>query len=275
MSVNNFIPELWSDRIHARMRKALVYGDLANRDYEGEFQGYGSRLKISGVGPVTISSYTPNVTTVTPEQLNDEAAYIEIDQRKYFAFKVDDVDQAQARGNLLSAGMDEAAYGLADVYDQFIAGKYTLASYITATTPVNSVNVHAFLQSLAQKLDELNVPRVGRWCVIPPWMNTKLVIAKLVVENTTNDAFNNGVVGRVAGFDLRMSNNVPVTSGTDYKVMAGTNRAISAASQLASVEAYRPESSFSDAIKGLSVYGADVVEPDCLVVGDASELAEP
>ena len=46
--------------------------------------------------------------------------------------------------------------------------------------------------------------------------------------------------------------------------MAGTDMAISFAGQISKIEAYRPEASFSDACKGLYVYGAKVVEPKAL-----------
>jgi hypothetical protein len=69
------------------------------------------------------------------------------------------------------------------------------------------------------------------------------------------------MVGRAFGFDIYMSNNVVNTTGDDYRVCAGYPGAISFASQINKVEAYRPQSSFSDALKGLSLYGAKLVRP--------------
>jgi hypothetical protein len=40
------------------------------------------------------------------------------------------------------------------------------------------------------------------------------------------------------------------------------------AEQISKVEAYRPESAFSDAIKGLHLYGAKVVRGEALAVCD-------
>lgn len=274
MSVNNFIPEVWAARIFARLRKSLVFGDVVNRDYEGEIANAGDTVKINAIGPITVSDYTKSSTSITPEELADAQMVLEITQSKYFAFKVDDVDARQAQGNLLAAGMDEAAYALADTFDQYIAGLYAQAGSITASTAVNSVNVYESLLTLGQALDEDNVPAEGRWCVIPPWFKTKLLIAEVVVENTTNEAFDNGRIARCAGFDLRVSNNV-YDDGTNYKIMAGVNRAISAADQINKVEAYRPESSFSDAVKGLHLYGAKVIDPSALAVLDATIAAEP
>ncbi len=274
MSVNNFIPEVWSARIFQSLRKRLVFGDVVNRDYEGEIRERGDSVKINAVGPVTVAPYVKNTTSITPETLNDSQQTLQIDRSYYFCFEVDDIDQRQAQGDLLSAGMDNAAYALADEMDQYIASLYDQASNITASTPVNSLNAYECLLSLGQALDEANVPEEGRWCIIPPWLKTKLLIAEAIVENTTNEAFQNGRIARCAGFDLRVSNNVN-NDGTDYYIMAGVNRAISAADQINNVEAFRPESAFSDAVKGLHLYGAKVVDPDCLAVLDATVLAEP
>lgn len=120
------------------------------------------------------------------------------------------------------------------------------------------------------------MPEDGRWLVIPPWFKTKLLLAKaLVTDNgAAADAFTNGKVGRVGGFDLYESNNVS-NDGTTYYIMAGTKKAISFAAQVNKVEAYRPEASFSDAVKGLYVYGAKVVYPDALAVLTATVGSEP
>jgi len=276
MSVQNFIPELWIARILTKLRKAYVYAALCNREYEGEIRQAGDTVRIGGIGPVTIRDYDPGVALVS-EELEDEQQILRIDQQKYYNFQVDDVDRAQANVNLLAAGMEEAADGLADAVDQYIAGFYTQAGSTTQLTAVNSQNVLAFLLTLGQALTENNVPRVGRFAVIPPWMTTKLTLAKvLLASEVSNDAFTNGYVGRAAGFDLYESNNVPTTNqGTEYKVMAGTTKAIAFAEQLVKTEAYRVESGFKDGVKGLLVYGGKVVYPDALVVGDCTQAAEP
>ncbi len=69
-----------------------------------------------------------------------------------------------------------------------------------------------------------------------------------------------------AGFTILQSHNVPNTTGTKYKILFGTNRAISFANQIAKVEPFRMEKRFADAIKGLNVYGAKVIRPEALGV---------
>ena len=59
-------------------------------------------------------------------------------------------------------------------------------------------------------------------------------------------------------------------TGDDYIVMAGYPGAISFAEQIVKVEAYRPESAFSDAMKGLHLYGAKLVRPTGIATLTAS-----
>ncbi len=276
MSVTSFIPELWSKRINQKLRESLVFGSVVNTDYEGEIGSGGDTVKINSIGDVTIGNYTPNSTTITPEQLNDYQTTLLIDQKKYFAFKIDDVDKAQVNANVMDEAMQSAAWGLKNSADEYIAALYTDAGNTITTTAIDSTNALAAVLTLGQYLSQENVPEDGRWLVIPPWFKTKLLLAKALVTDSgaAADAFTNGKVGRVGGFDLYESNNVS-NNGTTYYIMAGTKKAISFAAQVNKVEAYRPEASFSDAVKGLYVYGAKVVYPDALAVLTATVGSEP
>jgi hypothetical protein len=49
-------------------------------------------------------------------------------------------------------------------------------------------------------------------------------------------------------------------------VVAGHNIATTFAEQINEVEAYRPERRFGDAVKGLHLYGAAVIETNALAV---------
>ena len=82
--------------------------------------------------------------------------------------------------------------------------------------------------------------------------------------DTKNDVVINGMVGRIAGFDVYMSNNVKTGTGTDtghtpyFEVTAQIADACTYAEQIIKTEAYRMEKRFADGVKGLHVYGAKV-----------------
>ena len=60
-----------------------------------------------------------------PEDLTDDQRTLLIDHCKYWSFKVDDVYQRQAKGNVITDATSRAAYRLADVMDHYVASKYT------------------------------------------------------------------------------------------------------------------------------------------------------
>lgn len=271
MSIANFIPQIWSARLLANLDKALVYANCVNRDYEGEIKQFGDTVKINQMGPVTIKDYSRTGETKgvidDPQELTSTQQILVIDQAKYFNFKVDDVDKAQANVSLVDKGMNRAGYGIADVIDQYIAAfvKDAKIKVGSASAPIDIEVSNAYdqLVDLGVALDEKNVSKVGRFCVLPPWYVGMLVKDPRFTKEYK--ILENGLIegATVAGFELRQSNNVPVTAGK-YSIMAGTDIAISYAGQVTETEAYRPEKSFADAMKGLFVFGAKVVQGDAL-----------
>lgn len=259
----NFIPTIWSARLLANLDKAFVYPSAVNRDYEGEIKQYGDTVKINQLGNVTVSDYTGTLSD--PEELSSTQTLLVIDQRKSFNFKVEDIDKVQANVSLIDKGMARAGVAIADAIDQYIATFVSQATIkvgnTTTPTAITKDNAYDTLVDLGVALNKKNVSKQGRFVILPPDFIGLLSKDPRFTKN--ENVLTNGVVGTVAGFELRESNNVPVATGK-YSIMAGTTQAISYAGQVTEIEAYRPEKSFSDAVKGLYVYGAKVVQPDAL-----------
>jgi len=281
MAIDNFIPEVWADRLKVHLDKSLVYGMIVNRDYQSELISYGDTVNINQVENLTIGDYTKNGAISAPETLVGNQTQLVIDTAKYFNFEIDDIDQAQTKPKVMDAAMQRAAYGLGDEKDQYIAALYTgvAAANIVGlgndTTPVVPVatDIYNYFTQAGMLLTEANVPTVGRWAVIPAWMYKMLQDSgEFTADTSMGDGVKvNGMIGRVAGFDVLVSNNVPNTTGTKYKIMFGTKEAISFADQINSVEAYSPEASFSDAAKGLDVYGGVLVHDNGIAVMTANK----
>ena len=270
MAVTNFIPTIWSARLNEGFKKALVYGNCVNTDYEGEIKGAGSTVKINSVGAVTIDNYDKSKGINKPQELDSSQSTLTIDQAKYFNFQVDDIDKAQANVDLLDAGIKEASYGLANVADQYIANFYTEVKAGNTigddTTPIvpTIANAYDYLIDLGVILDENSVSEIDRFVVVPSWFYGLLLKDPRFTKEI--DIMRTGFVGSIDNMAVYKSNNVPNTSGEKYKIIAGQKSAISFAGQVDSVEAYRPESQFSDAVKGLQVYGAKCIKPEGIAV---------
>ena len=272
MAVTNFIPELWSARLLNALDKSHVFANVVNRDYEGDIKKMGDTVHINTIGAVTIGTYTQNTDFSSgPETLATTDQTLTIDQAKYFNFQVDDIDAAQAAGDIMDKAMTRAAYGLADASDKYIAG--ILAGAADASNLVSasavaltSSNVYENVVKMRTILDKANVPTAGRWLVIPPEMYALILLDDRFVKTggeTAEGILRTGLVAQAAGFDIYLSNNcvsASVSEKVTYTITGGVDAAATYAEQIVSTEAYRPEKRFADAVKGLHVYGAKVVD---------------
>jgi hypothetical protein len=271
MSVKNFIPQIWSARLLAHLDKVHVYAGLVNRDYEGEIKNFGDTVKINQIGDISIKKYTGEAID-DPDELSGEQAVLTIDQANYFNFAIKDVDNAQTNPKLMNEAMARAAYALNDTIDSLLAGIMVAgaagavgsdASPIVATAD----DAYDYLVELGTLLTEQNVPFVGRWVVVPPFYHGLLQKDQRFVGNGTDAnmaILQGGHIGAAAGFQIYVSNNVPNTEGAKYKILAGINAGASFAEQITETEGYRPEKNFSDAVKGLHLCGAKVLQKNAL-----------
>ena len=284
MAITSFVPEIWSATLLSSLKASLVFGGpgVANRNYEGNINP-GATVKINAVAAPSIATYTANSTTISPAVLATTSQSLVIDQSKYFAFAIDDIDyrQAQDGGALMVEAANESAYALADVADAYLAAQAyagTDAGNITAATAVttSALAVSALIVMMTQ-LNDNNVPSQGRYVIVPPWFYALLVTSDSFVDvskSGSDESLRNGQVGRAFGFDVLVSSNtVSADSATDNVLQAGYSGAFTYAESIMEVEAYRPESAFSDALKGLHVYGAVATRGTALAAYVASSNA--
>lgn len=271
MSVKNFIPQIWSARLLAHLDKIHVYAGLVNRDYEGEIKQFGDTVKINQIGDITIKKYT-GAAIGAPDDLTGEQDTLTIDQANYFNFAIKDVDNAQTNPKLMNEAMARAAYGLNDTVDSLLAGIMVagaagaIGSDESPFVPTKD-DAYDLLVDLGTELTEKNVPLLGRWVVVPPFYHGLLQKDSRFVGNGTDvnmAILQGGHIGAAAGFQIYVSNNVPNTDGAKYKILGGTNAGASFAEQITETEGYRPESNFSDAVKGLHLCGVKVLQKNAL-----------
>lgn len=277
MAVTNFVPEIWTAKILVALRKKAVASMLVNRDYEGEIRRQGDTVNITSIDDVTIGSYTAH-NDITWEAIDDSTRQLVINQAKYFAFELDDIEKAQAvsGGGALSQALDNATYQLRDVADAHLLSVMSLGVQGTGND-LGTVAIHTTAQNLydafvdlAVTLDVDNVPEEGRFAVVPPALHGRLLKLDTFItagDNASPPARLNGYIGQIAGLNIYKSNNMPTVTdaaATGGAVIAGHAMSTTFAEQITHVEATRLESRFADGVKGLHVYGAKVVRPTAL-----------
>ncbi len=263
----NFIPEVWSMKMQAKFYAKSVVPAIANTDWEGEIQGKGSKVIIRVIPTITIGDYGIG-GTINYQDLTDEKIELLIDKAKYWAFKVDDVDKAQADIQVVNKSTQDAAEQMRIKVDQdVLGGVYSDASTALATTIVTASNVIGWIINAGTTLDEANVPETGRWLVIPPWIAAFIKqsdLKQVMITGDSTSPLRNGLMGEIDRFKVYISNNLTLTgvaaTGT-YQCMAGTSHFISFASQFVRTDTLRLQNSFGDAIRGLKVYGYKATKP--------------
>lgn len=287
---NKFIPQIWSAKLVVKFYAATVFGEIANTDYEGEIKKYGDKVIIRTIPTITINTYYKgmNLTYENPENASVE---LNIDKGKYFAFGVDAVDKRQSDIPFIDKWSDDASQQMKIAIDTDVLGNvYTSAhasnkgttagvkssSYGLGVTgsPValSKTNVLDYIVDCGSVLSEQNVPEEGRWMVIPVWMANLIKKSDLKDASLSGDetsVLRNGRIGRIDDIVLYKSNNyTSVTDGSDtcYNVIFGTKHAITFASQMTNMETLPNPSSFGQLIRGLNVYGYEVIKPEALGV---------
>lgn len=262
IAYNNFKPEIWEDKIERELEKSLVFGMLASKEYQGNIARQGDTVHIQRVGATTIGQYTgADIDFETPAGATQA---IVIDKAPYFALTFDSVDLAQAQPGLMDTQVQDAVYRLADDIDTNLAKLYTkISAKTTVTKEETGKSVLTGLTKLNTKLNKANVPKVGRWVVLSPEMEEVLLteLDGRVLPQTADMALINGYIGKVRGFEIFVSNNTQVV-GTVHKAIGGISRGLHFLGQLSQLDAGKHEKKFGEYVKGLELYGADVLETE-------------
>jgi len=117
----NFSSVIYSKKVQLAFRKSTVCGDITNSDYFGEISAQGDTVKIIKEPEISVSSYARG-TQISAQDLDDEDFSLVVDKANYFAFKIDDIEEAHSHVNFMDLATNRAAYRLADQHDQEVLG---------------------------------------------------------------------------------------------------------------------------------------------------------
>jgi hypothetical protein len=117
----NFSPVIYSKQVQLAFRKSSVVEEITNSDYFGEIANMGDTVRIIKEPEISVKAYSRG-TIIQPQDLDDEDFNLTVDKANYFAFKVDDIEEAHSHVNFQSLASERAAYRLADQFDQDVLG---------------------------------------------------------------------------------------------------------------------------------------------------------
>lgn len=288
-----FLPAVYSKKVLNFFRKSSVVEAITNTDYQGEISSYGDSVRIIKEPTISVYQYERG-QDVTQTKLTDQETSLIVDTANAFKFIVDDIETQMSHVNFKEVASSSAAYALRDAFDAGVLTKMqsglsssapdhilgadaavgtaglgeTTASIDLGTAEVDPLDL---LARMARLMDAQNVPEEGRWVVASPDFYEQLsqTSSKLlsVDYNAGQGSIRNGLVssGKLRGFSMYKSNNLPATATATGFVIAGHMSAVATAQTITSTEVIRDPSSFGDIVRGLHVYGAKVLRPEALV----------
>lgn len=293
MSIAVFKPTIWSAVLQRHLDRKLIYAQpmVCNRNYEGDIAEMGESVKIQKIGDPAIQTYESGVDLNAPERPSGTQNTLTINQSKAFNIAVDDIDATQVNVDALNALAARAAVKMAQAIDSIVSAKIvtkaTTNTLGTETAPITvkdsegEFTPYTLTVEARRLLAEQNAPIDSEelWAIISPsyealvYNDPKFIASGSEIGATF---IRNGVIGNLNGFTLIRTTGVPTAKGTNEeheneKIIFGCgNYHTTFASQLTKVEAYRIQNQFGDALKGLELFGVEVIEPESLVVASVS-----
>lgn len=289
-----FLPAVYSKKVLNFFRKASVIEAITNTDYAGDISAFGDSVRIIKEPTISVYQYERG-QDVTQTKLTDQEISLVVDTANAFKFIVDDIETSMSHVNFKEVASSSAAYSLRDAFDSGVLTK--MAAGLSTASPDHTLGADSatklaagvydgagsidlgvgetdpldVLARMARLLDEENVPEEGRWVVAGPdfyeqlsQSNSKLLS---VDYNAGQGSIRNGLVssGKLRGFSMYKSNNMPAQTNATGLVLAGHMSAVATAQTITSTEVVRDPNSFGDIVRGLHVYGAKVLRPEALV----------
>lgn len=300
LQATGFVPEIWSGKLVEKFYASTVLAAISNTDYEGEIKNKGDRVKIRTKPTISIHNYLADAL-LGLDRPTGGTVELYIGNGKYFSLILDDVMEIQSDLNLLSMWSDDAAQQLKIAVDSdVLAGitgqmaaqnQGTAAGVITGSinlgvqgSPLTvvgrnpgtgQVELLDVLMRMGQTLDEQNIPEVGRWVVMPAWAGRQIKQSELRQAYLSGDSVSmlrNGRLGMVDRFTIYISNLLPNNSNDsaqfnagEWPIFSGHAHGLTFASQISKVETLRSELTFGQILRGLQVYGYQVVDGKALV----------
>lgn len=272
-SYDNFKGEIWSQKINSGLDKTCVMLQCVNRDYQGDADKGTSQINIITPLEVTTGAYSGSISSYGAA--SSQKTQLKLNQSVYFGFSVPDIDQAQSNVSIMDAIVGKAKNAVESTIDKFLFDEYKNAAAENVTgsaeslEAINSTNIYKKFVGLAKTLKTSGAitPKKQGWVVIHPDVEELLLLSDEFTSslNVGDTTLTSGSIGRIAGLDVFVSNNVG-KNASGYVILAGTKDAITYASQIKKIETLRAPSSFDSIVRGLYTYGGLTLNPSALAV---------
>ena len=285
-----YTPTLFAMEVLEKFYISTVFGSIANTKYEGMITKQGDKVVIRTRPDVIIKDYVKGqkLDYESPEPAEVELV---IDKAKYYALNIDDIDKIQNDISAMEQWSLDAGFQLAIAIDrQVLNGFYSSASSYNCGASAGKIsggfnlgatggsavqitknNILDYIVDAETVLNEQNIPVDNRYLIMPAYFYGLLeksdLRSALFTGDNGNKILRNGEAGRIANFTIYVSNNIQAVTDsavTSYPIIFGHKTALTFASQLVKNETLPNPESFGNLMRGLQVFGYNVVKPESL-----------
>jgi hypothetical protein len=210
-----FIPIIWAQRALDVLRARIVLAKVIARDTDYEPGWKGKTLNVGYPGTFTAQSKTEG-NPATVQQPTGSTVAVTLSQHKYVDFVIEDWAQAQSNQNLMDRYMNPAIVALAEDLETYLFSFYSSLTGTAVGTAGTNI-ARATITAARVALNNAKAPLEDRTLIISPKDEGALL------DDTTLQTYfafrqtqgiTSGVIGNIDGFNIMMSQLVPVVAGT-------------------------------------------------------------
>jgi hypothetical protein len=271
-------PDVWSTRLNVHLYERTWLKEITNNDWESEIKGQGDTVLIREMPDIPIGRHIPG-NPMKRSRVRYKMLPLKIDKTAYFALDVEDVEALQSDMKLKSDFINGASKNM----DEYMCADVLQSVYASAginfslDTPDPEEFHQAYMKALyllgKNKVDVEDTSQL--WCVAP----YEALFLLGTGPQTKADEMGVGakstyLTGRpaqqVSGIRTFFSNQLAEVAGRT-QMLIGHRKAITWAMQMdKKVETLRNPEEPGDIIRGMALYGFEVVKPEMLICIDVA-----
>lgn len=304
-TISAMIPEVFSKKLARQNKQYTRFIERnCNRNWEGNITGFGDVVNIALPKADNISvAITSDTTDVCPVAAGVTADNLKltISNVATFSMKFSDTEQAQSQFNLLDGYGALAMQKLGDLKDKQVM-KYVIDKVVTAGTnligtaaapqAVTKDDIYDYVVDLAVILTEAGALNGDGYYTfagneeepeyLAPVLTVTPKIFGLMLKSTQlthptaagDEVVKRGEQSMMGGFEIDKNTVLAKFTSTDITglaagaqiCIASTKMATTYANQLTKVEKLRDPDCFADIVRGIELYGFEVIHPEAAAV---------
>lgn len=188
-----------------QLENNMVLGNLVHRDYRDEFVKVGDTISVRR----PVKFLAQDGAALVKQDVEEGSVDVVVDQRKHVGWEFSSGDLTLSIDDYSERYIQPAMMTLANEVDLSLAGLYRDVWNLVGT-PGATPSTFADIGAAGKRLDQVAVPRAGRYAVFDPEAAWSLAdgLKSVFVQDKAKGAYEEARIGRYAAFDTYGDQNI-------------------------------------------------------------------